>query len=285
MLYCKKGQQFCLLEGSGQALQSKTFSKHLCMTDLEVQLLEYSHHHFFDATAGKQNSSFGYIEKGSVVLHSLHNTITVPEGSLFFIPDGARYHAVWTGTPEIKQYCFNIIQRKFDLSADSYHPLQRIDALSTPETGELFQRIYQLFATQNRISQLEGLSLYYQFYAKTLPLLQVETATPYSPGVRAAVQYIEANYREDFSMEQLAAACYISPSTLYHRFKKELNSSPVQFRNEIRIEKAAAELKNSDLSIQEIALQNGFHSTTYFFEVFKSHSGLTPAEYRKMLHP
>lgn len=266
-------------------MENNTFSKHLCMTDLQVQLLEYSHHHFFDATAGKDNSSLCYIEKGSVALQCLHDTITVPEGSLFFIPDGARYHAVWTGSPEIKQYCFNIIQRKFDLSAGFYHPLQRIDALSTPETGALFRKIYTLFATGDRICQLEGLSLYYGFYAKLLPLLKTETAVQYSPGVRSAVQYIEEHYREDFSMQTLAAACFVSPSTLFHRFKKELRCSPVQFRNQIRIEKATADLRNRALSIQQVALQNGFHSATYFFEVFKNHSGLTPAEYRKLLNP
>lgn len=265
-------------------MQGQTYAKRLCMTELQVQRLEYSHHHFFDASAGNTNSSLGYLEKGSLVLHGLKNTITVPEGSLFFIPDGARYHGVWTGSPEIKQYCFHIIQRKTDLFPDSCYPLQVIAPLSNPETGRVFREIYALFATGNRISQLEGLSLYYQFYAKLLPLLKIEKAEQYSPGVRAAVQYIEQHYREDFTMEQLAAACFISSSTLYHQFKKELRSSPVQFRNEIRIEKAAAQLRSSDLSIQEIALQNGFHSAAYFFEVFKNHSGLTPAEYRKMLH-
>ena len=246
--------------------------------------MEYSHHHFFDATAGNVNSSFGYLEKGSLVLHSLRNTITVPEGSVFFIPDGARYHGVWTGTPEIKQYCFHIIQRKSDLFPNSCYPLQVISDLSNMETAAVFHKIYKLFASGSRIHQIEGLSLYYQFYAKVLPLLKIEKAEQYSAGVRAAVQYIEDHYQESFTMEQLAAACYISPSTLYHQFKKELRSSPVQFRNEIRIEKAAAQLRSSDLSVAEIALQNGFHSAAYFFEVFKSHSGLTPSEYRKMLH-
>lgn len=266
-------------------MQSKTFSKHLCMTDLQVQRLEYSHHHFFDASGGKSNSSLCYLEKGSLTLQSQHSTLILPEGSLFFIPDGARYHALYTGTPEIKQYCFNIIQRKFDLSQDTYHPVQRIDALSTPKTGEIFHQIYTLFATEERLRQIEGLGLYYGFYAKVLPLLKVETSVQYSPCVREAAQYIEQHYREDFSMEALAAACYVSPSTLFHRFKKELGSSPVQFRNRIRIEKATADLQNQDLSIQQVALQNGFHSATYFFEVFKNHSGLTPAEYRKLLRP
>ena len=266
-------------------MQSKTFSKHLCMTDLQVQLLEYDHHHFFDASGGKNNSSICYLEKGSLTLQSLQSTLVLPEGSLFFIPDGARYHAVYTGAPEIKQYCFNIIQRKFDLGEDLYYPVQRIDALSNPETGEIFRKIYALFSTEERLHQIEGLGLYYGFYAKLLPLLKVESFVQYSPCVRQAVSYIEQRYREDFSMETLAAACYVSASTLFHRFKKELGSSPVQFRNQIRIEKAIADLRNPDLSIEQVALQNGFHSATYFFEVFKSHSGLTPAEYRKLLRP
>ena len=265
-------------------MRSQMYAKRLCMSELQVEVAEQAHHHFFDASAGKINSSFGYVEKGSVVLHSLRNTITVPEGSLFYVPNGVRYQSVWTGSPEIKQYCFHIIQKNYDLTTDAYHPLQVVKELSTPETGALFKQIYQLFATEDRIQQLKGLSLYYQFYAQVLPLLKEEAPVQYSAGVRAAVHYIEEMYRENFTMEALAEACFVSASTLYHQFKKELRITPVQFRNEIRIEKAASELRNTDLPISEIAQRNGFNSSTYFFEVFKKHSGLTPAEYRKMIH-
>ena len=75
----------------------ESYSKKLCMTELKVERARHNHSHIFDATSGKVNSSFGYITKGSVVLHSMGVTIDVPEGSLFYVPDGVRYHSVWTG--------------------------------------------------------------------------------------------------------------------------------------------------------------------------------------------
>ena len=86
-----------------------------------------------------------------------------------------------------------------------------------------------------------------------------------------------------FSIQDLADRCHVSASHVYHLFKKTLGMTPTQYINEIRIEKAASKIRHSDLTLDEIALITGFSSTSYFREVFKAHTGITPAQYRANL--
>ena len=87
---------------------SQRYSKTMCMVEICVEHAHQKNTHVFDATAGKVNSSFGYILKGSTLLCSLGKTIESPQGSLIYIPDGVRYRSMWTGNPEIEQYCIHM---------------------------------------------------------------------------------------------------------------------------------------------------------------------------------
>lgn len=86
-----------------------------------------------------------------------------------------------------------------------------------------------------------------------------------------------------FSIQDLADRCHVSASHVYHLFKKTLGMTPTQYINEIRIEKAASKIRHSDMKLDEIACITGFSSTSYFREVFKAHTGITPAQYRANL--
>lgn len=263
-------------------MNSTGYSKKLCMSEFRVEHARQTSHHTFDATAGKINSSFGYIVRGHCTCYPIGEAVEVPQGSLFYLPNGVRYRSVWTGSPEIEQYCFHIINHKYSTASEQYYPLQVIPALSTPQTGEIFKIIFELFSTGERVDQIRALGLYYEFYASVLPHLNVEQSASYSPAVVAAIAFIEEHYAQNHSIAELAEACYVSESRLYHLFRKEMGITPVKFRNEIRVEKAANELRKRNKQIAEIAFENGFNSMTYFYEVFKAHTGMNPSEYQQM---
>lgn len=261
-------------------MTSTTYAKKLCMSEFKI---EYSHRntkHIFDATSGKINSSFVYIMKGHCTCHTFRESLEIPQGSLFYLPNDVHYRLVWTGSPEIEQYSFHIINHKYSTESKQYYPIQVVQDLSTPETGNIFQEIYRLFETGERIDRIRALGLYYEFYASVLPYLKEELPVSYSPAVIAAISFIEEHYAQNYSVAELAEACYVSESRLYHLFRKELGTTPIKYRNEIRIEKAATELRKRNKPISDIAFENGFNSMTYFYEVFKEHTGLNPTEYQ-----
>lgn len=103
----------------------------------------------------------------------------------------------------------------------------------------------------------------------------------FSPPIRKAVDALRHNYSQQINVTELAKHVGLSPSHLSHLFTKEVGMSVLQYIAALRCEEAAAMLKNSDASIQEIAGYVGYADNNYFVKVFKKHYGMTPTEYRK----
>ncbi|SMP63449.1 response regulator transcription factor [Anoxynatronum buryatiense] len=100
--------------------------------------------------------------------------------------------------------------------------------------------------------------------------------------IRQAKKYIEENYMNQLTLEEVGThigfnACYFSSV-----FKKETGSSFVEYLSKTRIEKAKALLKESDLRILDVSLMVGYNDVKYFTKSFKKHTGLQPNEYRKI---
>lgn len=96
-----------------------------------------------------------------------------------------------------------------------------------------------------------------------------------------AISYINSHYTEQFSVPQLAKQCALSESVYRRRFRQLTGLSPVQYINQLKIEKACQLLQSDDISHQQISEFLNFYSVSYFYRVFKSVTGQTPGEYRK----
>jgi len=100
--------------------------------------------------------------------------------------------------------------------------------------------------------------------------------------VLKAMEYIEANYEKDISLQQVADKVNLSVSYLSILIKKELEISYTEYLNEFRIEKAKELLLNTYLKSYEIAEMIGFNDNTYFSKAFKRYTGKNPREFRKL---
>lgn len=257
--------------------------KKLCMTELEVKHSIFETNHYFDASGGSQHSSFIYIVQGNLTIHAGTRKLQLTCGDLFYIPEGVRYTAVWSGMPHVEYYNLNVVSNSYDSSLSSGgFALQKIEALSSTETLNTVKLIFRLMQTEERVKKIEALGLYYTFYAKAFPLLEEAKAQKYSPVLVKAIQHIEQNYTENLSISDLAAICFVSESRLHHIFTEKLGTTPIKYRNQIRVERAAHDLRATALPIEEISSKHGFNSPTYFRETFKEYSGLTPTEYRRI---
>lgn len=78
-----------------------------------------------------------------------------------------------------------------------------------------------------------------------------------------------------------AAHAGYSPAYLRRYFKQEYKISPVQYRLRFRIETACRLLRETDLTIQEIARQTVFRNLRNFYRAFQERKGMTPQTYRK----
>ncbi|MCQ6278686.1 helix-turn-helix transcriptional regulator [Bacillus sp. EB600] len=99
--------------------------------------------------------------------------------------------------------------------------------------------------------------------------------------VEKAENYIEMNFAEDISMEEMAGKLHVHPSHLMRAFKKEKGITISHYRNMRRIKEAKELILFSNLSMTEIAIMVGFSNPQYFSKFFKEVEGITPVEYKK----
>jgi|GEM_PF-1437218 len=93
---------------------------------------------------------------------------------------------------------------------------------------------------------------------------------------------INQNYEKDISVKFIADQLYLNPNYLGQLFKSETNMSINDYLGRVRVTKAKALLKNTDLMIYEVAEQVGFNDSQYFSTVFKKIVGVTPKEYKEI---
>ena len=99
--------------------------------------------------------------------------------------------------------------------------------------------------------------------------------------VEKAENYIEMNFSEDISMEEMAGKLHVHPSHLMRAFKKEKGITISHYRNLRRIKEAKELILFSNLSMTEIAIMVGFSNPQYFSKLFKEVEGVTPVEFKK----
>ena len=88
-----------------------------------------------------------------------------------------------------------------------------------------------------------------------------------------------------WSLPDLAELCNMSRATLARQFQEKLGRSASDLLADIRMTLASNELRKSSLSTGAVAEAVGYQSEAAFQRAFKSHMGVTPAQWRKMLEP
>lgn len=102
-----------------------------------------------------------------------------------------------------------------------------------------------------------------------------------SPLCQQAIEWMEAHHQEPISSADCAAAIPVSSSYLSRLFQKELGCTPTEYLQRLRIEKSRQLLQEDRYTIQGLAALCGFGSVEHFYRVFRKHTGLTPAAYRR----
>lgn len=98
--------------------------------------------------------------------------------------------------------------------------------------------------------------------------------------LRKAITYIQKHYREKITLEDIADYVHISVRECNRMFNKYLKLSPINYLQSLRLQKATAMLTDYSKSIVDVALENGYTSSSYFGKIFKEHHNITPKEYR-----
>ena len=99
--------------------------------------------------------------------------------------------------------------------------------------------------------------------------------------IESSIRYIDENFENDLSINEIANKTNISVSALYKYFKLYFNCTPKDYINGKRIEKSKFLLKNTNKTVEDISRSLGFSSASYYTKVFKALNNVTPLKFRK----
>lgn len=112
-------------------------------------------------------------------------------------------------------------------------------------------------------------------------LLAVNFGRALPPQIIKAKEFIAANYKETFDLEDVANVAGLSPFYFCKMFKKVTGDHFTVYVNRVRTENAKVLLLNPNLRVNEVAYECGFQSLTHFNRIFKKFAGVSPTEYRE----
>lgn len=94
------------------------------------------------------------------------------------------------------------------------------------------------------------------------------------------IGFIQKHYAEDVTLQDIANSASISRSEASRCFQSYLHTSPVSYLLKHRVECSMQLLRDSNMTVEAVALECGFSSSAYFCKLFRSHTGMTPKQYR-----
>ena len=105
----------------------------------------------------------------------------------------------------------------------------------------------------------------------------------YSYYIAETLRQVRENYGKDISLSDIADKLKVSNSYLSRLFKEEVKVGFVDYLTDTRINMSIQKMADRNLSMNEIAKQCGFTQYTYFANVFRKKTGLSPRDYRKTM--
>lgn len=99
--------------------------------------------------------------------------------------------------------------------------------------------------------------------------------------LKKMIGFIQQNFAVKISLADIAASGAVGQSKCCKLFAKYIGQTPNMYLTQYRLDKSAKLLKNTDMTVTEIAHAVGFNGSSYYSEAFRKWYGISPSEYRK----
>jgi len=187
-----------------------------------------------------------------------------------------------------RYYCssdkWNFWWFEFTLTGELYMPLNQVILIEKIEN-----EAYYCSSSLNLLSKFDAASralasaaFNYLICSWLLNTEQAQTINPHKAAIDKVVNYAREKFHEgNVSVSDMAACAGLSERRFREVFKEITKESPKKYFNRMRIEMACEMLRNTTLSVAEIAERLGFSSQFHFTRAFIKEYGIPPIRFRK----
>lgn len=208
--------------------------------------------------------------------------VTAKSGSIVYVPQGARYQVEFVETAKNSPQA---ILLEFELKTPQNTVLTAAPDITVleetpgPAMTDLFEEMANAY-TRPVISHAVLKSISYRILSElSRRFYQDNIFSREFKSISEGILYMEKNFDQALSIEEIAGMCHVSVSCFRRLFHKYSGMSPVQYKTAIKLDYAKKLLQNNAMKISEIAAMLGYDDPSYFCRVFKKHTGYSPAKY------
>ena len=217
--------------------------------------------------------------------------VCLEKGDAIFVNSG-RMHYGYSAKMENRNYCFAVFHPELlglipavasaleKLSRDSGQDYWLFSASKEKDR----QIIAQIRSLCDHADPKEAVSVVSTCSALVSEIISRDSSHPDHPSdpdwavIRKMVGYIQSHYQEKIMLEEIASAGAVCRSKCCQLFREKLHSTPVNYVNRYRLEKACDLIRDGS-SLTDAAFSAGFQGLSYFSELFKKAYGIKPSQY------
>lgn len=204
------------------------------------------------------------------------------------LSDRLFYFAVILDPSLLHSQSLDAVETKYIMPITQNRILFRNRISGDPDVTACIDNLIQEYKAREIGFELAVKSCLYKLLAILLRnhVQQSQSPQEYSARIRhlerfaPVFQYIEEHYGEKIGVDRLAAVASLSRFHFSRQFKELTNKTVSDYVNFIRVGKAETLLRNTSLSISEIAAATGFSDIYYFSKLFKAHKQVSPSRFR-----
>lgn len=157
--------------------------------------------------------------------------------------------------------------------------LKRVKIIAKEKISKILP---QLYPDRRRSDESFVSLLHSKTIEQIITIIKTQLTGEQSDVIFMVKRYINEHYGDDLSLDVLAEAVHLAPAYLSTLFKKYTHTALTHYIADLRIQKASYLLRNTTATSAEVAKAVGYNNISYFNAVFKSKTGKTPGQYRKL---
>ncbi|WP_189011887.1 AraC family transcriptional regulator [Paenibacillus marchantiophytorum] len=147
---------------------------------------------------------------------------------------------------------------------------------------EKLEHMYQTWQAPSPLDKFKVKTLFYQLLYELLEQLHEKGVDVIPPDlVSQAVYYMEEHYQEPVTLEALADMLECTSRQLLRLFKNQMDTSPIEYLIQLRVNKAKELLIYTDRTLKEISESVGYADSYYFSRIFKKQEGVSPKSFKE----
>ena len=242
------------------------------------------HPNGFESTVTQRSSStLFYLLSGEMV----YNGSLIKAPSVIFISSNT--YVKYRVEPTCDDFLAYWIKCSGDLS---YSLLRDVGFSIEREISQIknLEKVYDVFKQLTDTSEYEDandsllmLSGFYRLLALYSLDSSASAGKKLSAYTKSILGYIHQNFKENISEKDLAELVNLSTNHMHKVFLSDMKTTPINYLNSYRINRAKELLRETNLPISKVAEEVGISCGDYFCRVFRKYNdALSPTEYRKL---